>query len=296
MKIYKDELNERPELPNNLIEQRIAEYQSDFDKFICNPNHFEEVMLLFFQIYLETHCKDKNICFIDVGAAEGVYSCVLIDKLNNTNNTVIAFEPEEARFRVLVNNLTKRNNLANIEVHQKIVTNNTSNCIHLKEWYAIDPFTGRSTVLGGGSATIVDSDDYNEKRVGVLTPYQSIKLDDISNKYEKIDILKIDVEGSEDTVIAGAQQLIKEHRPVIFLEVHKSSRFNFCSIEKIRKQMGSLSETYTYSLIQKHGLELEYWFLQPEESAVSVEVDNETVTDWQDNAVIQNMRTQNEKP
>jgi len=35
-----------------------------------------------------------------------------------------------------------------------------------------------------------------------------------------VDILRMDVEGDEDVVIAGAKVMIKKYHPIIFIEIH----------------------------------------------------------------------------
>lgn len=51
---------------------------------------------------------------------------------------------------------------------------------------------------------------------------RATRLDDYvkSRDIERIDAIKIDVEGAEDQVIAGAMEMLEQSRPVIFLDVH----------------------------------------------------------------------------
>jgi FkbM family methyltransferase len=44
------------------------------------------------------------------------------------------------------------------------------------------------------------------------------KLDDVLSDREKIDLIKIDVEGNELSVLRGAQRVIEDHRPTIIFE------------------------------------------------------------------------------
>lgn len=45
-----------------------------------------------------------------------------------------------------------------------------------------------------------------------------------SGRLRPPDVLKIDVEGSEIDVLAGARQTLNEHRPVVICELHETNR------------------------------------------------------------------------
>lgn len=46
----------------------------------------------------------------------------------------------------------------------------------------------------------------------------SIRIDDFLNLEEKIDFMKIDVEGMELEVLKGSKKTIEEHRPILYIE------------------------------------------------------------------------------
>lgn len=51
------------------------------------------------------------------------------------------------------------------------------------------------------------------------------KIDRLDNIVkEKVKLIKIDVEGSEFQVLAGAIELIEEHKPIIIIETFKTKR------------------------------------------------------------------------
>ncbi len=49
-----------------------------------------------------------------------------------------------------------------------------------------------------------------------------ITLDSLN--FDRIDLMKIDVEGMEEEVLNGARKLIESFKPIIFLEVIKSNK------------------------------------------------------------------------
>lgn len=57
-------------------------------------------------------------------------------------------------------------------------------------------------------------------------------LDEL-NINEKIDFMKIDVEGFENNVLAGGINTIEKHRPIIFIEIQKE---NYDKVQKFFKE------------------------------------------------------------
>lgn len=53
------------------------------------------------------------------------------------------------------------------------------------------------------------------------------KLDDVISKEEKIDFIKIDVEGGEFDVLKGAERLLKQWQPVVIFECGLGSGFHY---------------------------------------------------------------------
>ena len=80
-----------------------------------------------------------------------------------------------------------------------------------------------------GELFFTPHDDLNNALVaaaelGSRKPVQIITLDDTLTK---VNFLKIDVEGMELGVLAGAKRLIRECRPVIFIEVQNHNQAGF---------------------------------------------------------------------
>lgn len=75
---------------------------------------------------------------------------------------------------------------------------------------------------------------------------------------EPVDFLKIDVEGYEGQVLAGAEQLLERHKPTIFLELHPHivGRFGY----SVRQILDSLKRIYPsielYEKVDDSGLSL----------------------------------------
>ncbi len=52
-----------------------------------------------------------------------------------------------------------------------------------------------------------------------MQPVTMLTLDSLLEVFPVPDVIKIDVEGAEDLVIVGANRILREFRPVIFIEV-----------------------------------------------------------------------------
>jgi FkbM family methyltransferase len=131
----------------------------------------------------------------DVGANIGYYA-LMFSRLIGQSGEVICFEPEPDNLRELYRNL-QRNQLTNVKVTESAVGDRNGECT-----FACGI---NGTVRENGEGDIV---------------VKMVRLDSVIR--HKIDFLKIDVEGYEGHVLAGGERLIREHRPVMFVEVHPS--------------------------------------------------------------------------
>lgn len=144
--------------------------------------------------------KDRKVV-VDIGAHVGIS----LLHWSAEFESVIGFEPMIDHFSCLKDNTTGKDN---IEIHN----------------YAISNFTGEingayRSVKNSGSFTLL-SETYQQPRSlhkqRKLYKINSYKLDDLS--FDRIDLLKIDVEGWEFEVLKGAVNTIKKHKPVLLVE------------------------------------------------------------------------------
>lgn len=107
------------------------------------------------------------------------------NNLNNVKNFHCAVSDNYELIKVRVPNYDKINNFGSIELRQPKYSDNDK---------------------------IIFSDSFES--------ISSIKLDDFKN--DKVNFIKIDVEGMEHFVIKGGRELIKNHRPFLFMELVKT--------------------------------------------------------------------------
>jgi FkbM family methyltransferase len=108
---------------------------------------------------------------------------------------VIAFEPFKANFDLLEKNIAA--NSINAEAHRLVMSD------------TVGRFSSTEITPNLGGIRFL-KDDNGE--------YHSNTLDNIVKN--KVDLLKIDVEGDEVEVLRGAKRILQEDHPTLFIEVH----------------------------------------------------------------------------
>jgi len=139
---------------------------------------------------------------IDVGAHIGYYT-LLFAKYVGVTGRVISFEPLPANFAVLKKNV-ELNELKHVDLFASAIF---SRCGDLTISIPDDSNSGDASVVHSASA----------KHLQV----RSTTLDAVSSTLDlRPDFVKIDVEGCEFEVLAGAQETIRRHRPKMLIELH----------------------------------------------------------------------------
>ena len=167
------------------------------------------------------HLLKPDYTFLDIGANIGFYSVAIgaFIKSKESAGQVIAFEPMDNNFNRLLENL-KLNNLGSYCLAYNIGLSNQTveSQIVLREDFLDGSDTGNCSI------------SINEKIDFGLTK-KPIKLERLDKFWkelkveQKIDIIKMDIEGHEDFCLQGGQQVLKEHRPTILMEVNKPYYF-----------------------------------------------------------------------
>lgn len=146
--------------------------------------------------------------FWDVGANIGSYS---VDFLSaNAGGQVVALEPDGANADAL-RRTTDRSKLAICVL--ELAAYDSEGFLP----FYFDDMTGTT-----GSLTTIGGTTFNKRHFGV-TPREgrvrTVTLDSLLTKYPPPDIVKIDVEGAELSVLTGAASLLRDVRPVLLMEL-----------------------------------------------------------------------------
>lgn len=132
---------------------------------------------------------------VDVGANIGFFT-LLAARIVGKSGTVLSFEPEPTSFSLLSKSV-ERNNFSNVRLFQKCVSDVVGNrTLYLS-----------ATRHKGMHSLIRDSGG-----ASITVPATRLDAEISSLDIDRIDLLKIDVEGAEPEVIAGAARLLSEDR------------------------------------------------------------------------------------
>jgi FkbM family methyltransferase len=139
---------------------------------------------------------------VDVGAHIGYYTLLFAKNVGATGR-VISFEPAPNNFAVLAKNV-ELNGLAHVRLFDSAIF---SRCGKITISIPDHSNSGEASVSQSVGATHVQ--------------VNSTTLDAVSSSLDlHPDFLKIDVEGSETDVLAGAQKTIRRCRPKMLIELH----------------------------------------------------------------------------
>jgi len=135
----------------------------------------------------------SGIC-IDGGAGEGDTAIMLIEKLHA--QSVHAFEIEK-------NNYQKLLATARISQSDKIKP----------IFIGLSDYSGRSAIIKAGGMSKL-----SENSTGLETEVK--KLDDLYGPNQKISLIKLDIEGAEQSALKGAQNIIQRDHPLLAISIY----------------------------------------------------------------------------
>lgn len=152
-----------------------------------------------------------EMTFIDIGANIGEISLVAAKCVGSTGR-VIAFEPIDAIAEELQSNAT-RNHLAQISVVRIGLSDSTNDNVPIyascAQGRAGDDNKGLGSIFGAATGE---------------TPLQQITITTLdawlrTHPLERVDMIKIDIEGAELPCLRGAEQTLRKFKPTLIVEV-----------------------------------------------------------------------------
>lgn len=141
-----------------------------------------------------------GMTFLDIGANIGYFS-MLASQLVGNNGRVISFEPFPENVKLLYLN-TKLNHFTNITIYPLALGDDE------RLWF----YGGQGS--NGNISRIIDEAELVLSQTLVF----SVPLDVFLKSVERIDVIKIDIEGAEYLAMKGAEKLIEMYSPVIISE------------------------------------------------------------------------------
>ena len=159
--------------------------------------------------FISAIVKPGMVC-VDIGENVGFHA-FLMRELTGPTGHIYAFEPNSENCRMLM--LSKKENLADNFTVLPVALSDRLGAI------AFSPAVGSNGSFMYG----VDGDPILHPNCTIVP---TARMDDLL-KVERLDFIKIDVEGAEPLALAGGEDLITRHRPVI------TSEFSAAMIELV---------------------------------------------------------------
>jgi FkbM family methyltransferase len=140
--------------------------------------------------------------FVDVGSSLGLYTVCLADLVEKAQNKIISVEPLDFNVVRQLRNLT------------------LNSCLHLVQIHKLALGAAEGTVIMSGDPSFADSNalisNHGDWKVRMCTLDALLR-----NSTDRIGFIKMDVEGYECEVIAGARETILCDRPNILAEFNR---------------------------------------------------------------------------
>jgi FkbM family methyltransferase len=161
---------------------------------------------------------------LDVGANIGYFTRMMANAVGSTGH-VIALEPEPHNYATL------RKNLAHAGTNNVTPLRCAAGAEHARLRLAITPtLHGGHFLAGQGPA--------DESHVEV----EVIPLDDLLDPTETVNFVKIDIEGFDHLAVAGLQETIRRHKPLVFVEFYpgaiRRAGFDPCDVLRSYRELG----------------------------------------------------------
>ena len=181
---------------------------------------------------LYKHLSDTMLTYIDVGAFDGVFFDALFAEKKVQSSILI--EPQKDLYDKLK---LKYETNSSIKIHNSLLSNKVED-----RTFHINKLGATSSVFEFNTQLMENQLDITVLKKETIATSTLDKL--LSSKGTIVDLLKIDVQGSELLVLEGAENILKKTQ-FIFLEV---------SFKKIYNEIPTFEEIYCW--LNKRGFEL----------------------------------------
>lgn len=222
-KIYRFEYNGIP------VQIKIPDISDHISYEICTKRKFFSYENL---DDLKQFIKPSSV-IIDAGANIGNHSLYFAAILKAEK--IFAFEPQADIFQILEENI-RINNFQNviIPVRKALGDQNGHASIDFREDLDL---TGSRKILNTGGVFIKE-DQQGEFELTTLDNY-------VADKIDKLDFIKIDVQGFEQKLLKGAQKTINRFKPLIYLEITTLQELNDLILPVMNELNYKLKKAYT---------------------------------------------------
>jgi len=183
-----------------------------------------------------------GVVAIDCGANIGVHSIEWARAMYGWGE-VLAFEAQEKIFYALAGNIVINNCLNVAARHCAVGAQNGQIEIPEPDYLAPASFGSLELKKTAKTEFIGQQIDYRKTRTVAQITIDSLRL-------ERLDLVKIDVEGMEEEALRGAVESLREHAPVMMIEVLKADA---ATIQGLLSSIGYQCYPLGYMLLAVHG-------------------------------------------
>ena len=191
----------------------------ELDEYVEQRIYYWGWYELYLARWVETHLEPSMV-FFDLGAHVGQYTLLAAYKVGRSGQ-VHAFEPLKANFQSLVKNV-QLNGLQNATLNNVAVSDyNGSAALYVEQ--------GKNR----GNVSIAEKTAGHRR----LDTCKVIRLDDYfaDLKLERVDMIKMNIEGAEWKALMGATEIVRHYRPTLILEVGSDCyAFGYTRAEMVR--------------------------------------------------------------
>ena len=185
---------------------------------------------------LRPHVAPDAVC-LDVGANIGLYSLAL--SALAPEGRIYAFEPSPSAFSHLQENV-RANGIGHVETTQVAV----SDRVGTVTFHDFSFFSAGSFSSDEGS--LLSTDSYGSSAFQATTTTLDTFV--VQRGIERVDVIKIDVEGAELGVLEGAAEVLAKHEPIVLLEFNS---FGFTIHQSVLPQvaLARLKEIFRFVFV-----------------------------------------------
>ncbi len=194
---------------NDLKDRTLALLKGDALTYML---HRDGVYEQHFSEFAKRVVKEGDCC-VDMGANLGYHTITLANLVGN-RGSVFAFEPQRITFQQLNCNIFL-NKLDNVKA-LNCALGESDSFVHVER---VDYYR----TVEGYYGTNIGNTSVNFNSVGDQIPL--VKLDSFG--FQKMDFVKIDIQGSELNALRGAVATINAFKPLIFIEIEEPHLLKF---------------------------------------------------------------------
>jgi FkbM family methyltransferase len=206
------------------VDQELISASREGFLMYASPYNYMSYHIFFYGMYdtlmtqfFRTHIFEGAVCF-DIGAERGWFT-LLMGSLVGSSGRVESFEPFPENYEKLTRNISL-NHFEHVNAHQLALSDTSGQFAFVSPQYGL---TAELDFLEGCSG--VGYLDFNKNQTTHSLSVSTTTLDEHiqSNNIERVDFIKLDIEGAEVAVLRGGLNTLKTHHPIIVIEYNRST-------------------------------------------------------------------------